>query len=527
MAEKAELQIIVKARDEASKTLTGVEGKLKGMSTQLRIAGVAMTAIGVAGMKMIADAKRMNAQLGVTALGLGVTTKELRNLAIETGNVTFPLEEVIASFDLLTRAGVKDAKVLKETATAFDTLGDATGYSGSQVTEMMVPAMKTFGLSAEEMAEKIDMMTYMSRESTMSMADFNTMVGYTTPELVAAGLSMEDLTAILIHMEKEGFAPGRVMTREFNKAVTEATELQIPLTEAIGITGEELIKYKEDLSDATGMAQEFADEANKQYGILDKLKYKFTEVSLAIGSYLEPLEGVFAAMTALGPAMIVLSTQAGIQAVKWGMSTVALIAHTTAVKAATVAQWALNVALTANPIGLVIVAVGALVSIIVVMHMHWKTITSDLIRWWNQLRDLAKSVFASISDYIKGPLTVVQQLIDKILALIALLKSLRRIGGGGGRPPPPPPFVSMIPLGYTEAPIRSAPVGYAPEEYFTGEAYQRGGAVASTGLALVHKNEFILPANTLITIPVYLDGELIAERVIRRVGDKARLQGAL
>lgn len=566
MAEKTELQILVKAKDEASKTLKGVEGRLKGMSTQLRIAGAAMTAVGVAGMKMIADAKKMNAQLGVTALGLGVTTKELRNLAIETGNVTFPLEEVIASFDLLARAGVKDAKVLREAATAFDTLGDATGYTASRVAEMMVPAMKTFGLSAEEMAEKIDMMTYMSRESTMSLEDFNTMVGYTTPELVAAGLSIEDLTAILIHMEKEGFAPGRVMTREFNKAVTEATELQIPLTEAIGITAEELIGYKEELSGATGMAEEFADVANTQYGILDKLKYKFTEVSLSVGSYIEPLEGVFAAMTALGPVMILISTQAGISAVRWAASTAALISHTVATTASTVAHWALNtamlvisgqaalhavrwgvataalishtvatagataavwalnVAMLANPIGLIIAAVAALTAVVVVMAMNWKTITSDLIRWWNQLRDVAKGVFSAISGFIAGLISIVQALIDKILRLLALLRSLRRGGGGGA--PGLPPGARVVPPGYTEAPIRPAPVGPRKVPYGYVEAYQRGGPVLATGLALVHKNEFILPANTLITIPVYLDGELIAEKVIRRIGDRARLQGA-
>ena len=111
--------------------------------------------MGVAGLAVIQTTKKINAQLSVTALNLGITKEEMRALTLAVTNVTFPIDEVTASFDLLARAGVKDTEVLKETATAFDTLGDATGYSASQVTGFMVPAMKTFGLSAEEMAKKI------------------------------------------------------------------------------------------------------------------------------------------------------------------------------------------------------------------------------------------------------------------------------------------------------------------------------------------------------------------------------------
>ena len=284
-----------------------VKSSMQKMQKAMRPVGMAFTAIGVAGLAMIQSTKKINAELGVTALNLGVTTKEMRELTLATTNVTFPIKEVTATFDLLARAGVKDVEVLKATATAFDTLGDATGRSASQVTQMMIPAMKTFGLTATEMANKTDILTYMSRKSTMTMEDFNTMVGYTTPELVKAGLTMEDLTAALIYMERQGYAPGRVMTREFMKATTLATKEQIPLTEALGMTTEELQGLKDELDGATGMTQEYADVANEQYTIMDKLKQKWSELTLMASEYLEPLEPILAGMTALGPLMIGLS----------------------------------------------------------------------------------------------------------------------------------------------------------------------------------------------------------------------------
>ena len=293
------------------KSLKDAQGRVKSSMQKMQKAmlpvGMAFTATGAAGLAMIQSTKKINAALGVTALNLGVTTKEMRELTLATTNVTFPIKEVTATFDLLARAGVTDTEVLKQVATAFDTLGDATGRSASQVTQMMIPAMKTFGLTATEMAEKTDIMTYMSRKSTMSMEDFNTMVGYTTPELVKAGLTMEDLTAALIYMERRGYAPGRVMTREFMKATTLATKEQIPLTEALGMTTEELQGLKDELEGATGMTQEYADVANEQYTIMDKLKQKWSELTLMASEYLEPLEPILAGMTALGPLMIGLS----------------------------------------------------------------------------------------------------------------------------------------------------------------------------------------------------------------------------
>ncbi len=378
---------------------------IQSMKKGLLIAGAAMTGIGAAGLKLVDSAKKMNAAFGQTALTMGVSTDTMRNLALETTNVTFPLKNVQETFDLLSRAGIKDIEVLKATATAFDTLGDATGYTATQVTEMMVPAMLTFGLSAKEMAEKTDLMTYMQTQSTLSLADFNTMVGYTTPELVEQGLTIDDLTAALIHMERQGYAPGRVMTREFMKATTLAAKEQIPLTEALGMTSEELAGYKEELAGATGMTDEFAEAANKQYGIMDKLRAKWAELTLQYGTFLQPLEPILATMTALGPVMLLFST---VVLPKFTFATAAarvkLIALATATKIATAAQWLWNIALAANPIGLVIVAIGALIAAGIALWKNWDKVvtffTGGTEEMASHAEDLAQTVRESSDDMI-------------------------------------------------------------------------------------------------------------------------------
>jgi len=366
-----------------------IEQSMQKMQSAFRMGGMAMTALGAGGLKLVGSAREMNAQLGQTAITMGVSTKEMRDLALATTNVTFPLKEVIGSFDLLSKAGIENTEVMRKTATAFDTLGDATGYGASQVTDIMIPAMKTFGLSADEIASKIDIMTFMSKKSTMTLDDFATMVGYTTPQLVEQGLTIEELTAALILMEREGYAPGRVMTREFMKATTKAQKEQISLTEALGYTKEEVAALTGEMEGVVGITQEYADEANKQYGIMAKLKQKWEEITLSLGSFLTPLEPVLALMTAMGPAMMFLSTSMGIATVKMVAHTAAMVAFKAAqlgsivvTKIATAVQWAWNVALTANPIGAIIMLITGLVAAGILLYKNWDKVVAKFKEGW-------------------------------------------------------------------------------------------------------------------------------------------------
>ena len=423
---------ILKIKGDSSQlnqTLNQVEQRtqssMQKMQNRVRMAGVAFTALGAAGLKIADSARKMNAQLGITALSLGVTTKEMRDLALSATNVTFPLEEVTASFDLLARSGETDTEVIKEVATAFDTLGDATGNSASKVTSIMIPAMKTFHLTAEEAANKIDMMTFMTRNSTTTLEDFNTMVGYTSQDMVKAGLTIDDMAAAMMWMADNGIAPGRVMLREWNKAVTQSEKEGIALTEALGMTNVELNKYKGNLDGATGAAKAFADEANKQYGFMDKLKQKFSELSLKLGTYLEPLESVMAGMTALGPLLLMASMKVELLTVAYWKNTAASIAHKVALiagivatKAAAVAQWALNAAMSANPIGLIITAIGALVAAAIWMVKNWDKVVKFFESAWEKI----KMLFWQGTEKVLG---ITEKLLGWIPGLGDKIKKLR------------------------------------------------------------------------------------------------------
>lgn len=141
-------------------------------------------------------------------------------------------------------------------------------------------------------------------------------------------------------------------------------------------------------------------------GRIDVLKTKLGDWVAQMGQKVGP------ALTAIGPVLMVVGTIMQLVAARNAAAAVAQDAETGATLRQTVAQkiaavgakgwaaaqWLLNAALTANPIGLVIVAVAALVAIFVIAWKHSQTFR-DIVR--AALRDVL-AIFQAVWGWIKG-----------------------------------------------------------------------------------------------------------------------------
>lgn len=108
-----------------------------------------------------------------------------------------------------------------------------------------------------------------------------------------------------------------------------------------------------------------------------------------------------------------------------------------AVAAWTVAQWLLNVALTANPIGLIIVAIGLLVGAIIWLVQNWDTVVKFLTDVWNGFVSWFTGVMDGFLAWWNGLWTAVWEWIvsvwDTIVAVVQLhFKTLFNIAVGIG-----------------------------------------------------------------------------------------------
>ncbi|MCJ7669565.1 MAG: phage tail tape measure protein [Dehalococcoidia bacterium] len=383
----AKIRETEKANEESTKNITAA---WKSIQDQLRIAGAAFTAVGVAGLKMVSDARQMNADLAQTAITVGTTTKEMRDLALSITDVTFPLNSVIKTLDLLARSGIKDTDVMQKTAKAFDNLGEAVGSPAEVLAELLLPAFKLFGKEIPTTSAELDKFTWLVKNSTVDLSDFGTLLTRMAPYMDKLGLSMEDAIVMLKALSEHGIQ-GTTATLKLRVAITQAADSGEDLTKILGLTNDELTTYKTQMDGAAGLTDDYATAAEVGYTWTDKLKQKLSELSLKFGTLLTPLEPVLGGVATLGTAMIAVT-----------FVTPKLITAIKAVGRAFV--W-----LVATPAGAIITAIGTIILLVKYLHDHWEDIT----------------------NYFRGPATVameqlqgkIKDLGDEMLATIKKAKT--------------------------------------------------------------------------------------------------------
>lgn len=116
------------------------------------------------------------------------------------------------------------------------------------------------------------------------------------------------------------------------------------------------------------------------------------------------------------------NTAVGVAAIVQGKSAFALKGNAIALKAfssvskiATAAQWAFNAAMTANPIGLIIVIIAAVIAIIALLVKHWDTI---------------KEKFQNSPTWVKVATIPLQLMLSPILILVNAIKKLMNAWDG-------------------------------------------------------------------------------------------------
>ncbi len=97
------------------------------------------------------------------------------------------------------------------------------------------------------------------------------------------------------------------------------------------------------------------------------------------------------------------------------------------VNAITIAQWAWNAALNANPIGIVIAAIAALIAIGIVVWKNWDKIKSKAIELWNTLTTALKPAI----DVVKGAFDAIMGTINNVIGGFNKVKD--SIGGAIGK----------------------------------------------------------------------------------------------
>ena len=399
----AVLDIIINAIDNASKVIEGIGDKgssaMKTLADNSKAVGAGMTAAGGAIVLLTDSAKKTNAALGVTGLQLGKTSDEMRDLALETTNITFPLDDVVDTFDLLTRAGMRSTEEIVATSNAFSDLGTALGYPASEMADTLIPAFNAFDIPLKDASDYVDTFTHLVRNTTVDLSDYANMVNYLAPQLDTMNLSVEESVAVMEALADKGIQGGAA-TREFRKAATQAEGDVSAFYAALGLTADEVATYTAEIKSADGITQEFAEAQEAQFGMVDHLKQAWDEWSFAIGSALEPLDGVGAVMTALGP--IIMGIGPAMQTLS-AIQTGTLIPSLTATAAAgwaAIAPWLPLVA-----------AIAAVIAIGWLLYDNWEEIVEATRFIWEPLLEFFTGLWDGITKIFQGAIDFVMGLL--------------------------------------------------------------------------------------------------------------------
>ena len=330
------------------------------------------------------------AAAGVVA-GLGLIAAKAVGAASELQQATGAVEAVFGAYASNVEGFASDAA--RNVGLAESQYKSLASVLGAQ--------LKNMGISQDQLAGQTDELITLG-------ADLAATFGGTTADAVAALSS-------LMRGERDPIEQYGVSIKQ---ADVEAQKAAMGLS---GLTGEAdknadttatLALLYEQTGVAAGM---FASETDTLAGQQQIANASFEDAMAQLGTALLPamtaLAGIAADVAGVisenSTVFLILAGVLGAVAAAVLIVNGAIAAYEAAATVATVAQWAWNVAMDANPIGLIIIAIGLLIGIIVLLATHWEEVEQifgdvidNIVNWWNGLIDSFANGFDQIFGWV-------------------------------------------------------------------------------------------------------------------------------
>lgn len=378
MARRIEIQIIGDATSlaKAAKSATGDLGNIgneadKGSGKWSKFSGAAKAAA-VGGIGLVAVALKGS----VTAAKDAQVSQSAMEAQLKASNISYKtnasqIDAVIQKHSKL--AGVDD----EELQGAFTAIVRSTGN--------VTTAMKDMGL-----------VTDLARAKNMNVAKAGEMLAKVhagnTGVLKRMGIEFTKTTANVdaLKASNEKFTPAQL-------AAAKAADQTANSQRALGLLQEKVGGQAAAYGKTAAGAQDRFKVAveNLQQSVGEALLPMFARLANALAGLMGWFEKHKTITTVLIGAFAALG-------VALGAMKVYAMASAAATGVATAAQWLWNAALTANPIGLVVVAIAALVAAFVLAWKNSETFRNIVTGAFNAVKDAATAVFNAVRSVVTG-----------------------------------------------------------------------------------------------------------------------------
>jgi len=339
--------------------------------------------------------------------GLGARFKQLGRASLAAAGAA-GVGALVATFKTGISEFTEATKVSAQTEAVLKSTGGAAGVTAKQVASLANSLMRKTGIDDEAIQSGENLLltfTKVQNQAGKGNDIFNQATKIMTDMSVALGQDMKT-SATQLGKALNDPVKGVTALQRVGVTFTAGQKEQIKALVDSGKTMEAQKLILRELNKEFGGSAEAAGKTLP--GQLNILKQQFSNMAGELVASLIPafttLLGVFTkVMAALGPFKgalpIIVAGMAGLAAVVITVSaaTAAWTAVTTLASAATkvwaATQWLLNAALAANPIGLVVIAIAALVAALIVAYKTSDTFRAIVDSAFNAVLDVAKALF--------------------------------------------------------------------------------------------------------------------------------------
>lgn len=385
----------------------------------------------------------LSSQTGIVGANLDALAESARQVGKETGIGATAAADAFASLASqidVNKVGLEALQLLqKETIT----LAQATGLDMAQAASIMTSSINEFGLNATDANRIINVLAAGSKEGAASVADLSESFKATGSVAAAAGLSIEQSAAALEVLSQSNLKGAEAGNALRDILLTMQTTLGLdPGETGLSVA---LDSLKPKLSDVSWLAKTFGDEnlAAAQYlisnasavdamttaltgtnvaqdqaairanttaeqmkqiqAVIDDVKIGFFNLTGGIGTYVAALGDSAVMVSQLMPLFGLLKSGVTMLASANTRAALATTAKMVAEKTAlavtsllTGAQAALNAVMSANPIALIVIAIGALVAGLVAAYQQFDGFRKVVDTAWTGITQLASAIWDSL-----------------------------------------------------------------------------------------------------------------------------------
>ncbi len=343
---------------------------------------------GVSQANMEKSMQRLNQRVGEARAGNEKYTGALKTLGIDMNAVrdgTLSTEDAMA----------QSISALSKMTNEQDKAALASELFGTKLSQELMPAIQEGSLSMEDAQKKAKELGFVIGEDTLSAAEeFND--------------TWDDLTRSVGAFSKKGIA----MLMPFFQKLMDWALVGIPIVQTVVSKGFTVIGNVMSWLGEKGrlVFDTIKERILANQPTISNMRDLFTQIKDKVSDLYEASKPVF---TWLGEEGIPIVADAMADIVEGAMSiynvisnnwstiepfvigiTAAFVgwkavtmAQSTVTGVMTAAQWALNAAMTANPIGLIVVGIGALIGVGILLYRNWDIVKEKAGQLWQILQD--------------------------------------------------------------------------------------------------------------------------------------------